>query len=63
MAQRGEASKSNSDLAFVATDTASPHILKFDSSEVGTMVYYRLRWVNTRGEVGPWSALVSAVIG
>jgi hypothetical protein len=61
--KKGEAPKSDTDLAFVTTDTASPYILKFDSSEVGTMVYYRLRWVNTRGEVGPWSALVSAVIG
>ncbi len=61
--KKAEAPKSDTDLVFVATDTASPHTLKFDSSEVGTMVYYRLRWVNTRGEVGPWSALVSAIVG
>jgi hypothetical protein len=61
--KRGAAPTTDSELSFVITDTASPHIMKFDSSEVGTMVYYRLRWVNTRGEAGPWSKLASAVVG
>jgi hypothetical protein len=26
------------------------------------MAYYWLRWVNTRGEYGPWSVTVSSII-
>lgn len=43
----GEAPKDISELSYVATDTASPYVLKFDGSKAGKMVYYWLRWVNT----------------
>lgn len=58
----GEAPKDASELSYVATDTATPHIVKFDGSKAGKMVYYWLRWVNTRGECGPWSITVSAMV-
>lgn len=60
--KKGEMPEHDSDLNFVATDTVTPYTLKFDTSEIGTMVYYKLRWVNTRGETGPWSAMAAAMI-
>jgi hypothetical protein len=51
------------ELTFAATDTRSPYVLQFDGADAGKMVYYWLRWENTRGEIGPWSDVVSATIG
>lgn len=58
----GDAPKDATELSYVATDTASPYVVKFDGSKAGKMVYYWLRWVNTRGEAGPWSVVVSAMV-
>ena len=58
----GEAPVVDSDFYFVIVDTASPHVITFNMSETGQKAYYRLRWVNKRGEAGPWSPMVSAVI-
>jgi hypothetical protein len=43
-------------------DTRSPCKLTFDESERGKTVYFCLRWENTRGEKGPWSEIVMAII-
>lgn len=51
-----------SELNFAALDTASPYMLVFSGSDVGKTTHYMLRWVNTRGQAGPWSETVSAVI-
>jgi hypothetical protein len=40
----------------------SPHELSYSEAESGLRVYYRARWVNTRGVLGPWSRTVSAII-
>ncbi|MDR0743629.1 MAG: hypothetical protein LBF05_04640, partial [Tannerella sp.] len=40
----------------------TPFTLTFDESERGKKVYFILRWENTRGQKGPWSEIVSAVI-
>ena len=58
----GEAPKDASELSYVATDTATPYVVKFDGAKAGKIVYYWLRWVNTRGEAGPWSIAVSAMV-
>lgn len=58
----GEAPKDASELTYVSTDTATPAVIKFDGAKVGKMVYYWLRWVNTRGEAGPWSVTLSAMV-
>jgi hypothetical protein len=50
------------ELTFAATDTRSPYVLTFDGADAGKMVYYWLRWENTRGEIGPWSDVISATI-
>jgi hypothetical protein len=51
-----------SQMAFVAMDTATPYLAQYTGAQAGQMVYYWLRWVNTRGEKGPWSEPVSATI-
>jgi len=58
----GDAPKDASEMTYAGTDTASPYLLKFEGSKAGKMVYYWLRWVNTRGETGPWSSMVSAMV-
>ena len=58
----GPAPVDASELSYVATDTSSPYTLNFEGKHAGKTVYYWLRWVNTRGEHGPWSATVSAMV-
>jgi predicted phage tail protein len=58
----GEAPKDASELTYVGSCTASPYVVTFDGSKAGKTVYYWLRWVNTRGEFGPWSITLSAMV-
>lgn len=48
---------------FVAMDTATPYVLDHAGADAGKTAHYILRWVNTRGEKGPWSETVAATIG
>jgi hypothetical protein len=50
------------DLIHSDFDTRSPFELFFDESERGKTVYFCLRWESARGEKGPWSEIVKAVI-
>lgn len=50
------------ELSHSSFDTRTPYRLTFDGSERGKTVYFALRWENTRGEKGPWSAIESAII-
>lgn len=59
---KGTMPVNDDDYRYLATDTATPYIVKFDLSEAGSTVWYRLRWVNTRGKVGPWSSVKSGVV-
>ncbi len=58
----GEAPKLVSELTYLATCTAAPYVVTFDGTQAGKTVYYWLRWVNTRGEAGPWSNVASAMV-
>lgn len=51
-----------SELTYLATDTKTPYTAVFDGADAGKLVSYMLRWVNRRGERGPWSQTVSATI-
>jgi len=51
-----------SELSYVATDTSSPYTVNFEGKYAGKTVYYWLRWVNTRGEHGPWGSTISAMV-
>ncbi|MEZ6129632.1 MAG: hypothetical protein R3C59_13195 [Planctomycetaceae bacterium] len=50
------------DYRFAAFSTRPPELLKFKSDEGGKTAHILLRWVNTRGETGPWSQPISATI-
>jgi hypothetical protein len=50
------------DLNHSAFDTHSPFTLEFDEPERGKTVYFCMRWENTRGEKGPWSEILSAIV-
>lgn len=50
------------ELTFLAVDTKSPFTVEYRGDQRGQTVWYWLRWINTRGDRGPWSAPVSAVI-
>ncbi|MDP3442499.1 MAG: hypothetical protein Q8T08_06510 [Ignavibacteria bacterium] len=58
----GNAPTDASELSYVATDTNSPYTTPFEGKHAGKIVFYWLRWVNTRGERGPWSSTISAIV-
>jgi hypothetical protein len=58
----GNAPIDASELSYLATDTSTPYIATFEGKYGGKTVYYWLRWVNTRGEHGPWSNTISAMV-
>lgn len=58
----GEAPVDPSELKYLATDTRTPYTAGYDGNDGGKIAYYMLRWVNTRGERGPWSQTVAATI-
>jgi hypothetical protein len=43
-------------------NTHSPFTLSFDYDQRGKTLYYVFRWVNMRGEKGPWSVIASVII-
>lgn len=51
-----------SGFAFLALDTRTPYTDVHADIDAGKTVHYRLRWANTKGEPGPWSAVVAAKI-
>jgi hypothetical protein len=50
------------DLVHSSFDTRTPFTLEFDEDQRGKTVYFCLCWENTRGEKGPWSEIVNAII-
>jgi hypothetical protein len=49
-------------MTFLDVSTSSPYLAEFSGDNAGKTAWYRLRWVNTRGEKGPWSDLASGTI-
>jgi hypothetical protein len=58
----GSAPQDASELGYLGTSTSSPFSATFEGKNAAKNVYYWLRWVNTRGEVGPWSRSFSAMV-
>jgi hypothetical protein len=50
------------DLKHTVFSTHSPQVFEFKEHDRGKTIYFRLCWVNTRGQKGPWSEVVSAII-
>lgn len=51
-----------SELKFLGLDTQSPYVAHYSGEDAGKIAHYMLRWVNSKGEPGPWSQTVSATI-
>ncbi|MDR3184369.1 MAG: hypothetical protein LBT49_03085 [Prevotellaceae bacterium] len=49
-------------LAHSSFDTHTPLRLSFLNEQRGKTLYFAARWENTRGEKGPWSEIMSAII-
>jgi hypothetical protein len=49
-------------MPFLASETRTPYRANYEGAEVGQTVYFALRWVNTRGKMGPWSQVYSAIV-
>jgi len=58
----GEAPKNPDDLNFLGLDTATPYTIDYPSQDGGKPAHYMLRWVNRRGEPGPWSQTFNSQI-
>jgi hypothetical protein len=52
-----------SELTFLAVDTRTPYTADYTGGDANKVAHYMLRWINTRGEKGPWSETASATIG
>ena len=50
------------EMQFAELATRSPHILQYAAADRSKTVWYAARWVNSRGEKGPWSEIVSAIV-
>ncbi len=46
-------------MPFLANETKTPNRNDFDPADAGKTVYYALRWINTKGDPGPWSTISS----
>lgn len=49
-------------MPLLVIETRPRYRADFAPTEVGKTVYFALRWINTRGEHGPWSEVYSAVV-
>jgi hypothetical protein len=49
-------------MSLLAIETRMPYRADFDPEDVGKVVYFALRWINTRGQAGPWSQIYNAVV-
>jgi len=58
----GDAPITVDEMKFLGTCSASPYVVKYDATKTGKIAYYWLRWVNRKGETGPWSTVVSGMI-
>ncbi len=51
-----------SEMSFLALDTATPYVVTFNAADIGKTVSYIAWWQNKAGQAGPKTAIVSAVI-
>jgi hypothetical protein len=58
----GPAPTDLSEMTLLDTPSKSSHLAQYTAAQAGQAVYYRGCWVNTHGETGPMSDLVSGTI-
>jgi hypothetical protein len=51
-----------SEVTYVAIDTKTPYRYQFAGADGGKTAHWMLRWINKRGEAGPWSETISVTI-
>jgi hypothetical protein len=54
---------SDDDFRYAGFSSRMPFLIKYHLEDTGQIVWYRVRWVNVKNAPGPWSEIVSAVIG
>ena len=52
-----------SERTFLSLDTRTPYTADYPGGDANKIAHYMLRWLNTRGDKGPWSETPSATIG
>jgi hypothetical protein len=58
----GKTLPSLDEMFYIELAIHSPHLLVYSSAERAQTVWYAVRWVSRRGEKGPWSEPVPAII-
>lgn len=58
----GPAPTDESQLNYLGNAVKSPQLQDYPATQAGLTVWYWLRWVNARGEFGPWSVQVGSTI-
>ncbi|EIP97021.1 hypothetical protein OpiT1DRAFT_05582 [Opitutaceae bacterium TAV1] len=58
----GETMPGIDEMHLVALALHSPYRAVYPSAQQNQRVWYAFRWVSTRGEKGPWSEIISAII-
>ena len=51
------------ELTFLQLSTRTPAVIEYAGQDAGKTAHYMVRWLNTRGEHGPWSETASATVG
>ncbi len=50
------------DFKTVSLATRMTETVNFDSTDSGKMAWYQFRWINSRGEKGPFSPIYNALV-
>ncbi|MDR1847708.1 MAG: hypothetical protein LBR17_06280 [Bacteroidales bacterium] len=50
------------EMEFAGNFTKSPHVFTYSSTDRKKTVWYAIRYYNAKGEVGPWSIMIPAII-
>ena len=58
----GPAPAGTDETMFRLTVTRSGRMLRYNPEDKGKYVYYFARWINRKGEQGPWSEMATAVV-
>ncbi len=58
----GAAQTPLADLGFYSAFSRTPAVVAFDPVDAGKLATYAARWMGRRGDVGPWSAVITATV-
>lgn len=50
-------------MRLIGIATRSPHLVELPPGRRGQLARWRARWINRKGQPGPWSAVAEAVVG